>query len=204
MKTTPQDLNKKAMDDEGMDNAEHFHIFHRYDIIPNQKSKYLVLAALGNGVYGQVVSCQDLITRDLVAIKVVKYHEKQYQDAYQQEKDLLQLVSWIVSLRASFHLHKLISCSFQLNEGDPDGRYHIIRLRETFHFHDHGCLVFVTGGPNLVACLTETVYRGLSLDLVHNYTVQLLIAIRYVHQSGWVHADLKPDNVLTAWLVLNT
>lgn len=57
----------------------------------------------------------------------------------------------------------------------------------------------MSGGPSLIACLTNTVYRGLSLKEVHNYTVQLLIAIRYMHHSGWVHTDLKPDNVLTDW-----
>lgn len=107
---------------------------------------------------------------------------------------LLERFFCLVTLIHPSHRHP------QLNARDPQEKYHIIRLKETFGFHEHGCLVFMSGGPTLLACLTATGYRGLSsLEAVHNYTVQLLIAIQYMHHSGWVHTDLKPDNILTDW-----
>lgn len=92
-KITPQDqFNYSKDEEEGHDTQDHFHIFHRYDIIPNQTSRYLVLAAPGAGAYGQVLKCQDLSKRDLVAIKVAKYHSRPYQISYQKEKDILAIV----------------------------------------------------------------------------------------------------------------
>lgn len=93
-KMTQQDwYDQTDGEQQGQDNRDHFHIFYRYDIIPNQDTRYLVLAALGAGAYGQVLKCQDMTTRDLVAIKVVKHHSRSYRASYQKEKDLLKVVS---------------------------------------------------------------------------------------------------------------
>jgi serine/threonine-protein kinase PRP4 len=37
---------------------------------------------------------------------------------------------------------------------------------------------------------------GLSLDGVCSYGRQLFVALNYVHKLGYIHADLKSDNIL--------
>lgn len=55
-------------------------------------NRYLVLEALGQGSFGQVVKCRDLKTLELVAVKVIKNHPA-YLEQGQKEALILQHVS---------------------------------------------------------------------------------------------------------------
>lgn len=62
-------------------------------------AEYLVLAKLGRGTYGQVLKCQDLGSREMVAVKVANHYIQDvqlpchpFQFAFHQEKDLLEKV----------------------------------------------------------------------------------------------------------------
>ncbi|ODQ66501.1 hypothetical protein NADFUDRAFT_82301, partial [Nadsonia fulvescens var. elongata DSM 6958] len=63
----------KAVFNNGLDNVENDYILYVNDTLGDSShQRYLVLDSLGKGTFGQVVKCQNLKTRELVAIKVIK------------------------------------------------------------------------------------------------------------------------------------
>lgn len=78
---------------QGLDNEGLLHIFHRYDVIATESTRYIVLASLGAGTYGQVFRCQDMVDRNIVAIKVMRHSKKTGMHILQKEQRVLKLVS---------------------------------------------------------------------------------------------------------------
>ena len=57
----------------GFDNVNSDYILYVNDVLGvEQNRKYLVLDILGQGTFGQVVKCQNLLTKEILAVKVVK------------------------------------------------------------------------------------------------------------------------------------
>lgn len=70
---------------------------------------------------------------------------------------------------------------------------HITNLRETFVHEGHVCLAFDLHGRDL----SHTIKRGkMPLNEVKTITRQLLSALQAMHESGVIHTDLKPGNIL--------
>lgn len=173
----------------------HKHIFYRYDAMTAGDTCYTVLARLGSGAYGQVFKCENVWTRELVAIKVMSWDRRRTSErVFIREQRILKTVSDISALHYKAILLKYLE---QLEEGDPQCEHHIIPLRGAFIYSKHPCLVFPAAGPSLYALLTKGLYRGLDIHDVRNYTRQILDALDYMHCKGLTHADLKPENILT-------
>merc|ERR1712226_747509 len=75
------------------------------------------------------------------------------------------------------------------------GQHNIIQLIEYFEETERFCLVFekINGGPLLDhiqarICFTEAEASSIIADLSH--------ALKYLHNKGIAHRDLKPDNIL--------
>merc|ERR550525_970783 len=90
----------------------------------------------------------------------------------------------------------------ELSETDPEGAAQVAELRDHFVHKclspkgdaEHLCMVFEKLEQNL-----RTVGKQ-PLDKVLAFSKQLLVALRYLHESaGLVHCDVKPDNLLLRW-----
>ncbi|KAL3661462.1 hypothetical protein V7S43_013662 [Phytophthora oleae] len=139
--------------------------------------RYLVRGRkLGAGSFGQVVEAEDLMTKRLVAIKIVQ-KKQQYTEQAQTEITILQ----------QLHVPQ-----------QHDATNHIVRLTDSFMHEGHQCLVFERLGPNLFDVLRGTNFRGISLKLLKKFTRQILKALEYMRHPNVnvIHCDLKPENIL--------
>lgn len=63
----------KHAGNEGYDNEECDYILYVNDILGSTEGhQYQIIDALGSGTFGQVVKCQNIKTKELVALKVIK------------------------------------------------------------------------------------------------------------------------------------
>lgn len=56
-------------------------------------NRYLILDVLGQGTFGQVVKCQNMVTMEIVAVKVVKNKPAYFQQSM-MEVTILELVRY--------------------------------------------------------------------------------------------------------------
>lgn len=159
----------------GYDNVNSDYILYVNDVLgTEQNRKYLVLDILGQGTFGQVVKCQNIQTKKIVAIKVVKSREE-------------HLTQSITEARILDVLNTKV---------DPMNKHHILQLYDTFVHKNHLCLVFELLSNNLYELLKQNQFHGLSMRLIRTFTVQLLDALCVLKDSKLVHCDLKPENIL--------
>jgi len=73
-----------------------------------------------------------------------------------------------------------------------------VRLKTTFMFRNHLCLVFELLSYNLYELLRNTNFRGVSLNLTRKFAQQLCTALLYLStpEINIIHCDLKPENIL--------
>ena len=69
----------------------------------------------------------------------------------------------------------------------------LIHMEEAFLWDGHLCIAYPMGGPGLDGRLEE---RGLAWKDAIDVSRQLLDALAHLHSAGFVHTDIKPDNVL--------
>jgi len=129
---------------------------------------------LGKGVFANVCKAVQLSTNREVAIKILRTEDIMLR-AGEKEKQILEL----------------------LNSTDKYDKRHIIRLLASFEHKRHLCLVFELMEMNLRDALR--IYgkgKGLSLDAVRSYAMQLFVGLCHMRKNKVIHADIKPDNIL--------
>lgn len=94
---------------------------------------------------------------------------------------------------------KEIRVAKELNEKDPKDKKHCVRLLDHFEYNNHLCLVYECMEMNLRETLAKFGKGiGISLDGVCSFGRQLFVALSHLHKCGYIHADLKPDNIIAS------
>ena len=135
--------------------------------------RYEILKILGKGSFGQVVECYDYKRQEKVALKIIKNKKRFHQQASIEIK-LLQ----------------------QLRENDIEGKYNVVKMKNYFIFRKHICITFELLSLNLYELLRQNNFEGLSITLIHRFSVQLLVCLQYIAKQRVIHCDLKPENIL--------
>ena len=135
--------------------------------------RYETRATLGKGAFGEVVRCFDHKTQTQVALKIL-IDTPDVQVQGQQEIAILQA----------------------LKEADPTDRSHIVRITEHFVFRNHICIVLEMLGHNLYEYQRSMGFKPLDMKVVKGIAKQVLEALSFVHSHGYVHCDMKPENIL--------
>lgn len=136
--------------------------------------RYQVTANLGRGMFASVVRATDTKLNKLVAIKIVRNNESM-RKAGIKEVDILK----------------------DLAANDPDDRKHVVRLLRSFDHKGHLCMVFENMSMNLREVLKKFGRDvGINLKAIRVYAQQLFLGLSLLRKCQYLHADLKPDNIL--------
>lgn len=77
----------------------------------------------------------------------------------------------------------------KINDGDPDDKFHCVRLFRNFFHKRHLCMVFEPLAMNLREILKKYGKNtGIHIKAVRSYTQQMLLALKLLRKTGIVHA----------------
>lgn len=138
------------------------------------QDRYHVTQTLGRGMFSSVVRATDSQTNMPVAIKIVRNNESM-RKAGIKEIDILKDIA----------------------SNDPEDKKHLIRLLRSFDHKGHLCMVF----ENLSMNLREVLKKfgrdvGINIKAIRAYAQQLFLGLSLLKKCQYIHADLKPDNIL--------
>jgi serine/threonine-protein kinase PRP4 len=136
--------------------------------------RYSVTDTLGRGMFASVVRATDSKTNQPVAIKIVRNNESM-RKAGVKELDILKDIA----------------------ANDPENKKHVIRMLRSFDHKGHLCMVFENMSMNLREVLKKFGRDiGINIKAVRAYAQQLFLGLSLLRKCQYLHADLKPDNIL--------
>ncbi|KAK8866494.1 hypothetical protein M9Y10_009458 [Tritrichomonas musculus] len=138
------------------------------------KYQYQQLDELGRGAFGCVIKCYDHKHKRTVAVKLVRDKPKLHQQV-QLEKEVLE----------AFMAKSDLSC-----------QNHIIKIYEIFIYRSFVVFVFEVLSSNLYEALKADKFKGLDMTKVRIVTGQIASSIKFLHSLGFIHCDIKPENML--------
>lgn len=136
-------------------------------------TKYSVTVPLGKGAFGFVVGALHIPTKREVAIKLIK-----------------NLPEFAAQARQEWETLKIVQSS------DPNDRFGIVRVFESFQWSGYLCIVFEKLSMNLYELIQLTNFNGLSLEVIQRIGRQIFRSLSHLASLGLLHCDIKPENLL--------
>lgn len=142
----------------------------QYHAIPNDhiKYRYQIISHAGGGSFSNVYRCFDHKLGIPVAVKIIR-----------AKPDCLQYAELEAKIQSQIH-----------------GK-HSVKLIESFNFRGHYCLSLELLYTDILSIVEKRKYQQLPPDTVRHITFQILLSLREMASKGIVHADIKPENILT-------
>jgi serine/threonine protein kinase len=83
-----------------------------------------------------------------------------------------------------------------LNKYDPHNYFNIIHLNSNFIFEGHHCLVLENMNMSLKKYTYNKYFKGVPITYIKEISKQILSGLEFIHRMGYIHCDIKPDNIL--------
>lgn len=139
-------------------------------ILKGRYCSYRVVRVIGRGVYGKVVKCKNLNTKETVAIKMIRKDLK-----HAGRSEILNM--------------------FSLRKFDSD-RCSLIKMTDHFVHKEHQCLAFEILDTDLFEFMKGRHFKPLSVSAIRLIAQQMLVALQALKSIAMVHTDIKPDNIM--------
>lgn len=130
--------------------------------------RYQIINHAGGGAFSTVYRCYDHKLHIPVAVKIIR-----------AKPDCLQYAELEAKIQSQLQ-----------------GK-HSVKLIESFHFRGHYCLSMELLYTDIYSIVEKKTYPQLPPDTVRHITFQTLLCLRELAAKGIVHADIKPENILT-------
>jgi calcium-dependent protein kinase len=156
-----------------INNETDIKLYHNNLIVANTgllSKKYKIISTIGSGAFGKVYKVENIIMKQIRAMKVVKKDSINFQD---DKKQFLKEIEMLMNLD-----HPNIIKIFEYYVDDLN--YYVI-------------MEFAEGGE-----LYEQINKLKNFKEKHAAIImqQLLSAVCYMHSKGIVHRDIKPENIM--------
>ncbi|KAJ3229674.1 hypothetical protein HDU81_005176 [Chytriomyces hyalinus] len=140
-------------------------------------AKYTVTGKCGEGAYGSVLRAQCRFTGKVVAIKKMLTHDEE-------------------SITASTIREIMISKTLTEAAKRKDFPF-IVRMLELYHDDEASFMVMEYYTLDLSGFIQEH-RNGVPCKTTKNIMLQLMLAIIFIQERGYMHRDLKPSNIMVA------
>jgi serine/threonine protein kinase len=139
--------------------------------------RYQVMEFLGSAAFSKAIQCTDLLTKQLVCLKIIENNK----DYFDQSIDEIKLL-------------KYIDCN-----SDVDA-HNVLRVLDCFYHKEHLFIVTELLRDNLYEFNRynrdneEELY--FTVGRLQRVAFQVLKGLEYIHSLHLIHCDLKPENIL--------
>ncbi len=147
--------------------------------------RYDVVCRVGGGTYGDVFKARDRYNGDIVAIKVQRGRTLDSTTEFQNLGE--ELSQDMENVRQLYGIHGIPAV---YGEGEHEGRRYFV-------------MDYIDGKP--LSRLADSI-RPVSTQFAATAMAQLCAIVEQVHNRGWLHCDIKPDNAMvrqdgSVWLL---
>lgn len=150
--------------------------------------RYILVKRIGYGSFASVWLAFDIIEKRYYAIKI---HNRPDYDSGRKETKIYDKIS---KLKSPYLLSCIRSFDYEAEEYDPSSSE---EFSDSETLNIHHCMVMELMACSVYDLLRRGIYsNGLPLKSVVIITKQVLEALVILHSKGYIHTDIKPENIL--------
>ena len=149
----------------------------------NMTANYKFIKKLGQGTFGVTYLVEDRKSHLQYALKIIDIKKSEANGV--NFNDIIAEIKTLITLSSDPKCYPYIACYYNYSRAKFLGRDSILILSEYIN------------GPTLSQLLEQQQSLApLAPKILINYMYQLISGLTYIHEKGYAHRDIKPDNII--------